>query len=613
MEKQSKTPTLKPVIVVAIADYGHKLNTVKDLAPDDPARVVAEQSALKDLSICMRQNKVPLIFSEDRKINVGSRDLHTTLINNSKAASTYQTANLAMNAAGDAKALAILGMQGDTITRYPLNPYAINLNNSSSLLVINDATGQSRGIYHVAGDQFNPRLEYQPVTTVQALGLFEEAVESAKKIDLLNANNPAVTITKEQKYQGFKNDFLNHSTRIDTIKPLPPGARAAQKDYWDGDQDHQAQTKQKLRTEQFWGKVTSNYFDYVQGETKLLFEQPIMLQDGARNSYTNLYAVEQDGVPRIFMATRSSDVYFKEITHELAKGLIESGLSTEAAKSASDQFFGKLTEHGYFQQNASALSANTAPKGTPSFVKNQSGYAYAVPEKWVITESLTADLKQGVSKAMDGVEHAMNKFPTVYKSLGTASVLPALYEISKQTYEAGKESVQAGFNTATQGIAELDVAIDTGAMVSTYTLPLLANPYGELTYLGYTTLAAIGGSQAMQTLEDGAMWAWQKLAVEPLRAQAEARAAEKAQQEAEQQAHEAILNKIPDTPPPLQHPAQHVAEQVMMNAAKNRLSIGDTCTALNAAMCHFTGIAPESNHAADASHPAPTAQESLDQ
>jgi hypothetical protein len=346
-----------------------------------------------------------------------------------------------------------------------------------------------------------------------------------KKIDKLNANNPAVTITKEQKYQGFKNDFLNHSTRIDTIKPLPPGARAAQKDYWDGDQDHQAQTKQKLTTEQFWGKVTSNYFDYVQGETKLLFEQPIMLQDGARNSYTNLYAVEQDGVPRIFMATRSSDVYFKEITHELAKGLIESGLSTEAAKSASDQFFGKLTEHGYFQQNASALSANTAPKGTPSFVKNQSGYAYAVPEKWVITESLTADLKQGVSKAMDGVEHAMNKFPTVYKSLGTASVLPALYEISKQTYEAGKESVQAGFNTATQGIAELDVAIDTGAMVSTYTLPLLANPYGELTYLGYTTLAAIGGSQAMQTLEDGAMWAWQKLAVEPLRAQAEARAA----------------------------------------------------------------------------------------
>ncbi len=630
MAKQSKTPTLKPAIIDAITDYGRKLMTVKDLPPDNPARFSFEQQALEDLLITMRQNDVKLTFHENYKINFPRADETLTIYNSMKSPQKIQTGNLAMGAASDAKALAILGIQGDTITRYPLKPYAPNLNNSASLLVINDETGQSRGIYHVTGDQFRPGLEYKPVTTAQALELFKEEVKSAKRIDLLNANNPAVTITGEQKYQGLMENFVQNSTRIDTIKPPPPGARAVQKDYWDGDKAHLSQAKQKITPEQFWGRVTSEYFDYVPGETKLLFEQPIMLRDGARDSYTNLLVVEQNGVPKIFMATRESDVYFKEITHELAKGLIESGLSADAAKSASEQFFSKLTEHGYFQQNASALSANTIPKHIPTLVNKQSGYAYTVPE-WVNTESLAADLKQGLSNAMDGVEHSINKYPAIPKMLGPLSLGPAIYEVAQQSYEARKESIQSELNTATVGIAKLDAALIAGGMTSQYALPLLTNPYGEVAYLGYTALAAIGGSQAMQTLEDGAMWAWQELAIEPLRVQAEARATEKAQLAAAQREHEAILSQIPDTLSPEREAAQReharimslipdtpsrqqlMARQIVENAAKNGLSIEDTCTALNAARCHFTGSAAESSQAADDSHPTPPAQESLNQ
>ncbi len=632
MARQSKPPTLKPAIIEAITDYGRKLMTVKDLPPDNPARFSFEQQALMDFSISMRQNQIALTFSQDNKVNFRSVNPYITLTNTSKTTSKLETANRAVVAASDAKALAILGIQGDTITRYPLKPYAPNLNNSASLLVINDETGQSRGIYHVTGDQFRPGLEYKPVTTAQALELFKEEVKSAKRIDLLNANNPAVTITGEQKYQSLMENFVQNSTRIDTINPLPPGARAVQKDYWDGDKDHLSQAKQKLTPEQFWDKVTSNYFDYVQGETKLLFEQPIMLKDGARNSYTNLFVVEQDGIPRIFMATRGKDVYFQEITHELAEGLIKNGLPADAAKSASEQFFGKLTEHGYFQQNASALSANTAPKNTASFVNKQSGYAYAEVPEWLDTRPFTADIKQAkqvLNNVLNSAERTMS--PAILKALGPVSLGPALYEIAKQTHEARQEGVQSELNTATVGIARLDAALIAGGMANPYALSLLANPYGELLYVGCVTAAAIGGSQFVQAAVDIERWAWQKLAVEPLQAQADARAAEKAQQEVAQQKHLAILDQIPDTLSPEREAAQQeharimslipdtpspqqlMARQIVENAAKNELSIEDTCTALYAARCHFTDSAAESSHAADASPTAPQAQDSLNQ
>jgi len=632
MAKQSKTPTLKPATIEAITDYGRKLMTVKNLPPDDPARFSVEQQALKDFSISMRQSKIALTFSQDNKVNFRSANPYITLKNSSTATSKLETANRAMVAASDAKALAILGIQGDTITRYPLKPYALNLNNSASLLVINDGTGRSRGIYHVTGDQFNPRLEYKPVTTAQALELFKEEMESAKRIDLLNANNSAVTITNEQKYQDLKDKFVKNSTQIDTINPLPPGARAVQKEYWDGDKDHLSQAKQKITPEQFWEIVKSEYFDYVPGKTKLLFEQPIMLKDGARNSYTNLFVVEQDGVPKIFMATRSNIVHFEKISHELAKGLIESGLSADVAKSASEQFFSKLTEHGYFQQNASALSANAAPKNTFSAINKQRGYAYADVPEWLDTRPFTTDIKQakqGLNNVLNSAERTMS--PAILKALGPVSMGPALYEIAKQTHEARQEGVQSELNTATVGIARLDAAIIAGGMANPYALPLLVNPYGELLYVGCVTAAAIGGSQFVQAAVDIERWAWQKLAVEPLQAQADARAAEKAQQEVAQQKHLAILDQIPDTLSPEREAAQReharimslipdtpsaqqlMAIQIVKNAAKNELSIEDTCTALNAARCHFTGSAAESSQAADDSHPAPPAQESLNQ
>jgi|GEM_PF-3503519 len=633
MAKQSKTPTLKPPTIEAITDYGRKLMTVKNLPPDDPARFSVEQQALKDFSISMRQSKIALTFSQDNKVNFRSANPYITLKNSSTATSKLETANRAMVAASDAKALAILGIQGDTITRYPLKPYALNLNNSASLLVINDGTGRSRGIYHVTGDQFNPRLEYKPVTTAQALELFKEEMESAKRIDLLNANNSAVTITNEQKYQDLKDKFVKNSTQIDTINPLPPGARAVQKEYWDGDKDHLSQAKQKITPEQFWEIVKSEYFDYVPGETKLLFEQPIMLKDGTRDSHTNLLVVEQDGVPRIFMATREGDVHFREIKHDLAKGLIESGLSADVAKSASEQFFSKLTEHGYFQQNASALSANAAPKNTPSFVNKQRGYAYAQVPDWLDTRPFTPDIKikQVLNNVLDSVEHSINKYPAILKSLGPLSLVPAVYKISKQTSEAGKESLQSALSTATIGIAELDATVTGGGMAGAYASPLLANPYGGLTYMGYVIAGGTIGNLSMQTAKESALWAWQKLAVEPLQAQADARAAEKAQREAAQQKHLAILNQIPDTLSPEREAAQReherimrlipdtpsaqqlMARQIVENAARNGLSIEDTCTALNVARCHFTGSAAESSQAADDSHPAPPAQESLNQ
>jgi len=125
-------------------------------------------------------------------------------------------------------------------------------------------------------------------------------------------------------------------------------------------------------------------------------------------------------------------------------------------------------------------------------------------------------------------------------------------------------------------------------MASPYALPLLeVAPYSAAAYIGYTTLAAISASQAMKTLETSAIWAWQELAVEPLRTQAEAREAEKARQAIAQREHEAILTKIPDDPPPSKSQAELVAQQVAINAARSGWSTQEVLTAVNIASAHI--------------------------
>ena len=323
-----------------------------------------------------------------------------------------------------------------------------------------------------------------------------------------------------------------------------------------------------------------------------LHQQPVFLNafQNTKDWHKHLFLIERNGEPVLILANidKRQNVTLMEIGAAQAIEYIRAGHDQYSGTQAVQTFGNVLKEHHYPSAGKlTQVEVSHQVMLTPSTGNSQKGLAYAEALEGMNLKTL-ADMKQKISNIMDSIEHSMNKSPAIPKALGMASLVPAFYEIGKQSYEAGKEGFQSGMTTATQGLAELTVSLEAGAMASPYALPLLeVAPYSAAAYIGYTTLAAISASQAMKTLETSAIWAWQELAVEPLRTQAEAREAEKARQAIAQREHEAILTKIPDDPPPSKSQAELVAQQVAINAARSGWSTQEVLTAVNIASAHI--------------------------
>lgn len=648
---RSNRPPSNPLrdteLIAAIDKYAAQLKNINESTHDEKTKTKLQESAFKETVTpeLIRYRIVPANSGG----NLAHRDFSSplTLIEKTLGPGTRANALLVMNMVADKAALANIGSPGDAITRYPLNVNSINTLTSSSLLVLKDSSGVTKGIFHVEGDQFRSNLEYKPITPAQGIGLLDEAIQSAQQRDRWNIERQTANYTaQEPRFQASKTDFIKNAAHIEALAQASAATMQANPSRNPWAQYYEQMNKKtpasqafKSAYDSFWNRVINHTEDFISGNSRLLHEQAVLLNaaKGSKDWQNYLFLIEQDGAPKIFLATADLQKHavFNEISAAEAMQLASSGYQNNSAEAqkAANSFMNVLHRHAYplLTPEPAKININIYSSATLHSPGNrQSGYAYAAAPEW-INPTASINIKQGLSSIMDSAEHAMNKSPAIPKALGIAGLAPAVYDIAQQSYEAGKESIQSGLTVAAQGASKLTAALEAGALISPYALPMLATPYGELSYLGYTALASTGGSLAMQSLENGTMWAWQKLAVEPLQAQADARAAEKSQQEVAQQKHLAILGKIPDTLSPereaaqRQHarimslipgtpsPQQLMARQIVENAAKNGLSIEGTCTALNAASCHFTGSAAESSHAADASSPAPHAQESLNQ
>lgn len=189
----------------------------------------------------------------------------------------------------------------------------------------------------------------------------------------------------------------------------------------------------------------------------------------------------------------------------------------------------------------------------------------AIAELFETEKNELVKIAEGIpalSDAAKALSHINSVGALKASAAGLVGALPAIYETIKAASEQ-EDAVSASAVTAESALEFLTGA-SAAIAADAYLIPMLSNPYGAATVLAGEVVAGAAGSQVAKVAMDGVKWAWQEIAVTPLREQSEARAQEKAQQQAqEKQAqeqhklaqreanpeHYATLDKIPDEPP----------------------------------------------------------------
>jgi hypothetical protein len=585
-----------------------QLKTIVESTKDMPAdnRVIAITRGLKELAPALSKMGIIAYDTPDYKASVTYKNLVSTAYVYQGQIRDFARAKAAMERVADTTALALLGTHNeDTITRYPLNQNEINALNSSSLLVVQEKSGAVTGIYHVSGDQLSGGTEYKPVNIARANQLLNEAIQSAQVRDGFNANNPAYA-SQAIKYQGLKDNFAKatagyndaaESSAVTQERQAPHNrVRPAWAQYYEIMQQKNPTTSAyKSAYDSFWNRVVNNAGEFIEGDAWVLHEQPVLLNaaKGTKDGQQYLFIINKNGVPKLFLATADLEKHaiLTEIDATRALEIASAGYDSDSALKASQKFTDILKRYEYPLPESLVSTGISGTNNTKSASPGgrQSAYTYAAPE-WFI-DSLPNDI-------LNKLKTTFANNPDAIKTAGALMLAPAIYEIAEKTHEAYESSgAQAAVKTASQALSQLYAAIEAGAAVSPYILPLLATPQGEITYMASILVAGMGGSQAMEAVENGTMYLWQKLAVEPLQAQAYEREQLRQQQQSALQKHNQIVDSIPEDAPLKRSMAETVIQQIASNAAQNEWSAQQTGTALQSLLTN--GTSASSMHAVE--------------
>ena len=590
-------PRFSPEFESTVKQFGTYVASIKGMPAD--ARANAITQALKNMVAELGTVGIIAKDTVDYKHNhqVDTHLASTTFLYKG-AIRDFPKAKAAMERLADTAAQALLGSSSeDTVTRYPLNPNAVNALNSSSLLVVQNKSGATTGIYHVSGDQLNGGLEYKPINLLQAGQLLDEAIKSAQVRDGFNASIPEYA-KQELKYQDLKNTFIKATARYDDSSVTPTPAQELQanqktiRPVWLQNIERMQIKKPstdafEIAYNSFWNKVINNTENFIDGSSRLLHEQPVLLnaEKGSKNWQQYLFLIEQDGVPKLFLATADLEKHavFTEIDATCALELGSTGYDGNAALKAAQKFTDLLKRYEY-PLPESLLSTETAARNNtkPASPGNrQSGFAYTAPD-WLVENFPNSD-KSPANSILSRLQNTIIENPAWSKSAANIALLPALYTIAEETQAAYVSSgMQSAMNTASQQLTRLYAGIEAGVAVSPYTLPLLATPHGEIAYMASTMAVTMAGSQTLEALENGTMYLWQKLAVEPLPAQANEREQLKQQEQSTHKRHQEIVNSIPHDPPLKKSATGTLAQHIAVNAAQSGWSIEKTCETLQA-------------------------------